>query len=371
MHGFVRLDKKTKNLAKRLKTGEIAVIDHLDIDRVSAESLIAAQVKAVINAKPSLSGRYPNQGPYLLVKEGIKLLDNVGPGVFTQLQEGDLVTLADNRIYKEGQLVAEGELLTLEVIKARMEQAKASIGQELEKFATNTLDYLKAEKELVHHELKLPPLKTRIKGRHALVVVRGYDYKEDLKILRSYIREMRPVLIAVDGGADALLEEKLKPDIIVGDMDSVTDNALTCGAELICHAYENGSAPGKERLDKLGVPYHLGQLKGTSEDLALLLAYEQGAELIVAVGTHNHLVEFLDKGRQGMASTFLVRLKVGDRLVDAKGVNQLYRETAKMSHLVFLIMAALTTVSAIMLKTPALRLYLSTVLIKLKTLLGA
>lgn len=368
--GRVLLDKKTKSLTKRAKPGDIAVIDHLDIDRVSAESLIACQVKAVVNAQLSNSGRYPNLGPYLLVKKGIVLLDNVGSQIFEQLREGDEVTLVENKIYKDGQLLAEGELLTVAKIKEKMRLAKETIGQELEKFAVNTLDYLREEKDIIYQELQLPELKTQIKGGHVLVVVRGYDYQEDLKILHSYIKDMKPVLIAVDGGADALLALKLKPHIIVGDMDSITDAALTCGAEIVCHAYEDGRAPGKARLDKLGLSYHLGQLKGTSEDLALLLAYELGAELIVAVGTHNHLIEFLDKGRQGMASTFLVRLKVGDRLVDAKGVNQLYQGRAKISQLLFLIFAALSTISVVLIKTSALRLYLSTLLVKLKLMLG-
>jgi uncharacterized membrane-anchored protein len=298
------------------------------------------------------------------------LLDNVGSQIFDQLKEGDEVNLVENKLYKDGQLLAQGELLTVAKIKEKMQLAKEAIGQELEKFAVNTLDYLREEKDIIYRELQLPQLKTPIKGRHVLVVVRGYDYQEDLKTLHSYIKDMKPVLIGVDGGADALLALKLKPDIIVGDMDSITDAALTCGAEIVCHAYEDGRAPGKARLDKLGLPYHLGQLKGTSEDLALLLAYELGAELIVAVGTHNHLVEFLDKGRQGMASTFLVRLKVGDRLVDAKGVNQLYRGTAKISQLLFLIFAALTTISVVLVKTSSIRLYLSTLLVKLKLVLG-
>jgi len=271
---------------------------------------------------------------------------------------------------KGGRLVARGEALTPRKIQKVMDDARASIGVELEKFAVNTLDYVSRETGTLLGGLALPELETKFGGRHALVVVRGYDFKADLAILRSYIRDMRPVLIGVDGGADALREERFEPDMIVGDMDSVTDEALTSGAELICHAYKDGRAPGKKRIDALGAECKVIELGGTSEDLALLIAYQMGAELIVAVGTHAHLIEFLDKGREGMASTFLTRLKVGDRMVDAKGVNQLYRASPKPSHLLLLIAAALSTLSVVIIKTPLIRVYLSALLIKLKLLFG-
>ncbi len=368
--GRARLDKRTKNLAKRLEPGDIAVVDHEDLDEVSAESLLEKEITAVINASKFSSGRYPNTGPLILAAAGIILIDAVGAGVFDRLEEADQVEIEDGKVYRDGRLVARGEALSVQKIHKIMEASRATIGAELEKFAVNTLDYVSRETRTLLDRLPLPALKTDFAGRHALVVVRGYDYKPDLLALRSYIRDMRPVLIGVDGGADALLEERLSPDMIIGDMDSVTDDALRCGAEVICHAYADGRAPGKERVDALGVECETVELGGTSEDLALLLAYEAGAELIVAVGTHGHLIEFLDKGREGMASTFLTRLKVGDRLVDAKGVNQLYRSSPKPSHLVFLIAAALSTLSVVVLKTPLIRVYLSTLLVKLKLVFG-
>ncbi len=368
--GQVKLDKRTKNLAKRLSEGDIAVVDHVDLDEVSAESLLEKRVGAVINASRFNSGRYPNTGPLLLSAAGISLIDEVGPEIFDRIKEGDHITIEDGKIMKDSRLVARGEALTAKKIQKVMDSARASIGTELERFAVNTLDYVSRESSTLLRGLALPELETKFNGRHALVVVRGYDYKADLVALRSYIREMRPVLIGVDGGADALREERLEPDMVVGDMDSVTDAALTGGAELICHAYTNGSAPGKERIDALGADCKVIELGGTSEDLALLIAYQMGAELIVAVGTHVHLIEFLDKGREGMASTFLTRLKVGDRMVDAKGVNQLYRSSPKPSHLLILIAAALSTLSVVILQTPLIRLYLSTVVIKLKLLVG-
>lgn len=368
--GQARLDMRTKDLVNRLEAGEIAIIDHQDLDQVSAESLLETKIVAVVNASLFNSGRYPNTGPLLLSAAGLILIDNVGQSIFDRVKEGDLLEIDGDQVLKEGKLVARGQSLDAVQIQTVMDKARASIGNELEKFAINTLDYVRREKDSYLGDMKLPQLDTSFSGRHVLVVVRGHNYKADLMMLRSYIRDKRPVLIGVDGGADALIEERFEPDMIVGDMDSVSDGALTSGAELICHAYKDGRAPGKERLDKLGVDCKLAQASGTSEDIALLLAYQKGAELIVAVGTHGHLIEFLDKGREGMASSFLARLKVGDRLVEAKGVNQLYRGSPQMSHLIVLVFAALTTISVVMLKAPLLRMYLSTVVIKLRLISG-
>ncbi|MCL5292812.1 MAG: putative cytokinetic ring protein SteA, partial [Actinobacteria bacterium] len=218
--------------------------------------------------------------------------------------------------------------------------------------------------------MNVPPTRTNFVGRHALVVVRGYSYKPDLQALRSYIREIKPVLIGVDGGADALLAKGYQPDIIIGDMDSVSDEALRSGAELIVHAFTGGRAPGLERLAKLGLTGSLFEAMGTSEDIALLLAYEKGAELIVAVGTHANLIEFLDKGRGGMASTFLVRLKVGSRLVDAKGVNKLYRRGVKISHLIVLIAAAVAALTTIFFSSPVTRQTMRLLILRVRLIIG-
>ena len=187
----------------------------------------------------------------------------------------------------------------------------------------------------------LPALAVNMKGRHVLIVVRGGDYRADLAHLAAYVREMRPVLVGVDGGADALIERGLRPDVIIGDFDSVSTEALRCGAELVVHAYPGGHAPGGARLDALGLSYASFESPGTSEDVALLLAYQSQAALIVAVGTHGSMVEFLEKGRAGMASTFLVRLLVGQVLVDAKGVSRLYRSRIHKRDLVLFLLAAM------------------------------
>ncbi|MGH2706468.1 MAG: putative cytokinetic ring protein SteA [Actinomycetota bacterium] len=344
IQGIARLDRRTKRLVGRLLPGEIAVIDHEDLDRVAAEALVERKVRAVVNAAESSSGRYPNLGPLLLLTAGIPLIDRAGPDLFRRVREGERLTIDEDRLLVEDEVVAKGVPLTLKDVEARLDQSKREIGAALEAFAENTLEYMRAEKEMLLEAIRLPEIRKDLHGRHVLVVVRGYRYKEDLASLRrGYIAEFRPVLIGVDGGADALLDLGLRPDIIIGDMDSVTTRALSSGAELVVHAYRGGEAPGKDRLDALALPYVTFESPGTSEDVALLLAHEKGAELIVEVGARASLIELLDKGRRGMASTFLVRLRVGPTLVDAKGVSELHRPGPTRLEMLALVLAAAFT----------------------------
>jgi uncharacterized membrane-anchored protein len=356
--GTARLDRRTKNLTKRLRPGDIAVIDHVDIDRVSADSLVACKVAAVVNAAPSISGRYPNLGPGIITDAGIPLLDGVGKEVFATLKEGAEVRLDGDTLYlADGSVAATGTLQTPETIGEAMNEAKAGLSTQLEAFAANTMEYMKRERALLLDGVGVPDVATRIDGRHVLIVVRGYDYKEDLQALRSYIRDYRPVLIGVDGGADALIEAGHMPDMIIGDMDSVSDSVLRSGAEVVVHAYADGRAPGLARVQELGVDAITFPASATSEDIAMLLADEKGASLIVAVGTHATLVEFLDKGRGGMASTFLTRLRLGGKLVDAKGVSRLYRSRISTLTLVVLVLAALVAIGSALAVSTAGQIY--------------
>lgn len=356
--GVARVDRRTKDLVRRLEAGEVAVIDHRDIDRIAAEGLIEAGVAAVVNADASISGRYPNGGPIRIVRAGIPLVDGVGSAAFERVAEGDVLRIVDGDVFQGNELVAQGHQLTADEIEAAMADARSAIGIELERFAVNTLEHIQREARLTFEPVKLPPLTTRFDGRHALVVVRGHDYRSDLAALRSYIREYRPVLIGVDGGADALLERGLKPEIIIGDFDSVSERALATGAELVHHVHLDGRAPGREALVAGGRPYHEFVADGTSEDVAMLLAYEAGAQLIVAVGTHATMVEFLDKGRQGMSSTFLTRLRLGPLLVDAKGVNRLYEGRVRRRDLLLLVGAALLAMLVITIVAEPLHVFL-------------
>lgn len=340
--GVARLDRRTKNLTKRLQPGEIAVIHHSDLDRVSAEALVGTGVSAVVNAVPSVSGRYPNLGPGILLEAGIPLIDGVGEQVFGQIKEGDRVTLDGGQLLDpEGAVLVRGTRVTTDLLEAQLQAARDGLSDQIDAFTENTMRYLREEKELLLEGIGVPEIETAIEGRHVLIVVRGYDYRSDLDALRPYISEYRPLLMGVDGGADALIEAGYRPDIIIGDMDSCSDATLRCGAEIIVHAYRDGRAPGVERVEQLGLAPVIFPALGTSEDAAMLLADSKGARLLVAVGTHASLVEFLDKGRAGMASTFLTRLRVGPKLVDAKGVSRIYRSQIRGAHLVLLVLAGL------------------------------
>lgn len=359
VRGTARVGRRTKDLVKRLQPGEIAVIDHRDLDRVAAESLVASGISAVVNAAPSISGRYPNGGPIRIVRAGIVLLDAVGDEIMDRLRDGDQIEIdTTGRLWRAGQTVARGQLPTVDEILDQMEAARAAIGDELRLFARNTLEFVDREASLTFDPVVIPPLRTELRGRHALVVVRGHDYKNDLAALRPYIKEFRPTLIAVDGGADALLDVGLEPDIIIGDFDSVSERAVRRAPDLVHHVHPDGRAPGREALLEWRVDYQEFVAEGTSEDVAMLLAYEAGATLIVAVGTHATMVEFLDKGRQGMASTFLTRLRLGPMLVDAKGVSQLYESRIRRSDLFLLVGAALLAVVVMGIVSESLQVFL-------------
>jgi uncharacterized membrane-anchored protein len=365
--GPARVDPRTKNLTKRLRPGDVAVINHLDIDRVSAEALVARKPAAVVNAARSISGRYPNLGPEILVAAGIPLLDAVGSEVMT-IKDGTPLRVEGGTLLTDDEVLATGRLLDGDAVQEAMTIARAGLSDEIEAFAENTMEYLRRERELLFDGVGVPDIRTNLDGRHVLIVVRGYHYKEDLDTLRSYIREYKPVLIGVDGGADALIEARHTPDLIVGDMDSVSDDALRCGAEIVVHAYRDGRAPGLERVRDLGVEPVVFPATGTSEDVAMLLADDKGASLIVAVGTHVTLVEFLDKGRSGMASTFLTRLRVGGKLVDAKGVSRLYRSRISSASIVLMLAVGLLALGAALWSTDGGRALLQVLLARLDDL---
>jgi uncharacterized membrane-anchored protein len=368
--GPVRPGRRTKLLVRHLVRGDVALIDHLDIDRVSAEELIAAGAVAVLNCSPSSGGSYPNLGPQLLVEAGIVLVDLPDDSLFDVLSDGDPVVIralpaaarlvdgprpARAEVLRKGELLAQGEVLDLERVCAETELRRREVGEALERFAHNTIDHMREERELLAGRIQLPRFATDFRDRSTLVVVRGVGHQRDLRALRPFIRDMRPVIVAVDGGADALMEEGLTPNMIVGDMDSAGEAALRSGAELVVHSYPDGRAPGRHRLEELGLPFKLVPAPGTSQDVAMLLAAEKGARLIVSVGSQFNLVEFLDRNRKGMSSTFLTRLRIGEILVDAKGVSRLYRPQPGLTPLLVVIAAGLIALIAVVWMSPALR----------------
>jgi len=368
--GHAKLDRRTKDLVRRLSADDIAIIDHTDIDRVSAEELLESGVRVVVNVAPSQSGRFPNPGPLALVRGGVRLIDAPGAELFDHVHEGELLTVRGAGLYRNGTCLATGRVLEEPELERVLGDQRGRVTEALEAFAENTMRYLREEGKLLAEGIDFPPLKTRFRDRHALVVARGPGYKRDLRMVRPYVRDFKPVLIAVDGGADALLEAGYKPDVIVGDMDSVSDHALRSGAELLVHGYLDGPAPGELRAQKLGVTYQIARATGISEDIALLLAYEKGSELIVAVGTHFNLIEFLERNRAGMSSTFITRLKVGEILIDAKGVSRLASRRVGIWPLVLLALGGFGAIAVAILVSPALRHVLEYVALRFRDLLG-
>jgi uncharacterized membrane-anchored protein len=373
--GPVRSGRRTKLLVKHLHRGDVALIDHRDIDRVSAEELIAAGAVAVLNCSPSSSGSYPNLGPQLLVEAGILLVDVADDALFDAFSDGDpLILIARGsvgEVLRRGQLLARGVVLDLARIRMETEARRGEVGEALERFAHNTIEHMREERELLAGRIELPRFATDFRDRSTLVVVRGVGHQRDLRALRPFIRDMRPVIVAVDGGAEALLEEGLTPDMIVGDMDSAGERALRCGAELVVHSYPDGHAPGRDRLEQLGLRFKLVPAPGTSQDIALLIAAEKGARLIVSVGSQFNLVEFLDRNREGMSSTFLTRLRIGEILVDAKGVSRLYRPRPGLTPLLVVIAAGLIAMIAVVWMTPVLHEVANLLWLKLQLALGS
>ena len=371
--GTARVDRRTSGLVRRLRRGDVAVIDHLDLDRAHAQQLVDAGVVAVVNASPFISGRYPNLGPELLAKAGVVMLDDVGPEVFKKVSDGAHVRIDGGQLLRtdrgggrhEQELIAEGYRLDADEIAARMEDARGGLATQLQSFTHNTTEFLRREQDLLLHGQGVPELRTRVRGRPVVVVVRGYDYREDLRKLRRFIREQRPVLVGVDAGADALQMAGHRADIVVVGEEglgqgthateqgqTVTDRALRHSREVVLHTDRGGRTLGSDRLERLGVRSQPLAASGTTEDVALLLADAAGASLIITVGTHATLDEFLDRQRAGLASTFLTRLRVGPKLVDARGVPQLYAGRVRLWHLAVVLLAGLLALGIAIGATP-------------------
>ncbi|MET0558715.1 MAG: putative cytokinetic ring protein SteA [Solirubrobacterales bacterium] len=370
IEGTARLGSRTKHLVKRLRPGDVAVIDHLNIDRIAAEELIDAGVAAVLNAAPSSDGRYPNAGPLMLAHAGIRLVDAPGAGLFELLHDGDRLRIDGGTVKIGEEEVLRGRVLTAPDLERQLEEQRERIDEALAEFAENTVAHVQEETDILTGSIEFPATRASFRDRQVLIVVRGDRHRRDLKALRAYIRDMRPLVVAVDGGANGILEAGMKPDLILGDMDSASDEALGCGAELIVHAYPDGRAPGRERLVELGLPHSVVPAAGTSEDVAMLMAYEKGAELIVSVGAHFNLVEFLDRKRGGMSSTFLTRLRIGEKLVDAKGVSRLYQPASALRPALLFVLAFLVLVTILVITSPALNDVFELFWLKIRIWLG-
>lgn len=343
--GTARAERRQGGLPHRLNAGDIAILDHADLDRRTAMALVDAQVVGVINAAPSISGRFPNLGPEILVSAGIVLIDGVGGQFLRQVKNGTKLRLDRGRIFAGRREIGKGAEQDADSVADRLIEAKAGMSAQLEAFSANTIEFLRRERMLVIDGLGVPELTVSMKDRHVLVLAPGYTHADDLRRLRWYVREYHPVLVAVDSGADTLCRAGYTPSVIVGDPDSIDRRTLTCGAEVVIPAHLDGHAPGLERVQDLGVAAVTFPATGNPEDLALLLADAQDASLVITVGFQATLHEFLDRGRSGSnPSTFLTRLKLGNRLVDGAAVAALRRGPTPAGAIVFLIVAVLMLV---------------------------
>jgi uncharacterized membrane-anchored protein len=350
--GTARLDRRTWSAVKRIRPGDIAVIDHVDIDRGAAEALVDAGVAAVVNIAPSVSGRYPCLGPGLLVDAGVVLVDNVGADAFTAVNDGDVIRVDGDCVYRGDDLVATGVRQTRESVAAALETSRDGLASQLEAFSANAIEHLRREQALLLDGTGVPDVRTSFEDRPVLVVSRAYEFRRDLASLRTYIRENAPVLIGVEGGADALLEAGYRPTMVVGDVSEVSEAALRSGAEIVARAGADGRVVSRDRLERLGLTHTEFATGGTSEDAAILLAHTHGAALIVLAGSHASLVEFIDRGRSGMASSFLTRAAVGPTVVDAKAVAALYRNRVRGWLVLLLVVLSVAMVSAAIFATP-------------------
>lgn len=368
--GTVKKDKKTKRLIYRLKPGDIALLCHEDIDEIAAESLIKAKVKCIINTEKTITGLYPNKGSLMLLKSKIPVYETSDKNIFNIIEDGKIIKIEDSKIYYLNKCIGKCRLINKDEILRLYDLGCKNFNKKLNDFIDNTIIYATKEKSWITNTIDIPEIKTLIKNKHVLVVVRGNGYKDDLKAILGYIKNKKPVLIGVDGGGDALLEFGLVPDIVIGDLDSVSDKCLRLCKEIIVHAYPNGYAPGLKRIRDLGLEAKVFSSVGTSEDIAMLLAYNYDAELIVAVGTHNCMIDFLEKGRKGMGSTFLVRTKIGSKLVDAKGINKLYEEKLNLKYYIYLGLSALLPIYILSMLSLSIKLMLSQIGIRIKSLIG-
>ncbi len=361
--GTARMDRRLGNVLRRSHPGDVAVIDYLDLDRGSAEALLESRVAAGENASPFISGRCPNLGPELLARAGVVLLDQVGQEVFTAIKDGVRVRIHGDTLYVGDAAAVSGRRLHLEDVEKLMDDAREGLTTQLQSLTHNTTEFLRREQDLLLHGRGVPELRTRLAGRPVVVVVRDFEHEDELHSIRSFIKEQHPVLVGVDAGADSLLAAGLRPDLLVlgegglsrpgaVEADVVSDKALTRSREVLLHADSSGRLVGAERLERLGVRAHRIAAGGATEDIALLVADIAGASLIVTVGTHATLDEFLDRHRSGLASTFLTRLRVGPRLVDARSVPPLYAGRVRLWQLAIVLLAGLVALAAAVSTTP-------------------
>jgi uncharacterized membrane-anchored protein len=345
--GTARVDRDIDRLLRRVCPGDIVVLDVLDLDRITADALVDAEIAAVINASPSVSGRYPNLGPEVLLANGVTLIDETGTEVFKKVKDGSRVRLYNGGVYSGDRRLIKGTERTDEEIAALMQEAKSGLVSHLEAFAGNTIEFIRSESPLLIDGIGIPDVDIELRRRHVVVVSDEEDATDDLKRLKPFIKEYQPVLIGVGAGADVLRKAGYRPQLIVGDPSNLSTEVLKSGAQVVLPADADGHAPGLERIQDLGVGAMTFPAAGSPTDLALLLADHHGAALLVTAGHRANIETFFDRTRQhSNPSTFLTRLRVGEKVVDAKAVATLYHNRISGGAIALLILTMLLSVIA-------------------------
>ncbi|MDT5086050.1 MAG: hypothetical protein QOJ61_3093 [Mycobacterium sp.] len=343
--GTARVDRDIDRLLRRVCPGDIVVLDVLDLDRITADALVDAEIAAVVNASPSVSGRYPNLGPEVLVANGVTLIDETGPDVFKKIKDGAKVRLHNGGVYSGDRRLILGTERTDEEIADLMQEAKSGLVSHLEAFAGNTIEFIRSESPLLIDGIGIPDVDVDLRRRHVVVVADEDDATEDLKRLKPFIKEYQPVLIGVGAGADVFRKAGYRPQLIVGDPSTLSTEVLKCGAQVVLPADADGHAPGLERIQDLGVGAMTFPAAGSPADLALLLADHHGAALLVIAGQRANIETFFDRTRQhSNPSTFLTRLRIGEKVVDAKAVATLYHNRISGGAVALLILTMLIAV---------------------------
>ncbi len=343
--GTARVDRDVDRLLRRVCPGDIVVLDVLDLDRITADALVDAEIAAVVNASPSVSGRYPNLGPEVLVANGVTLIDETGPEVFKKVKDGAKVRLFNGGVYSGDRRLIRGTERTDQEIADLMQEAKSGLVAHLEAFAGNTIEFIRSESPLLIDGIGIPDVDVELRHRHVVVVADEDHAADDLKRLKPFIKEYQPVLIGVGTGAEVLRKAGYRPQLIVGDPNELSAEVLKCGAQVVLPADADGHAPGLERIQDLGVGAMTFPAAGSPTDLALLLADHHGAALLVTAGHSANIETFFDRSRQhSNPSTFLTRLRVGEKVVDAKAVATLYHNRISGGAIALLILTMLISV---------------------------
>ncbi|MEZ0050315.1 putative membrane-anchored protein [Mycobacterium sp. MAA66] len=343
--GTARVDRDIDRLLRRVGPGDIVVLDALDLDRITADALVEAEVAAVVNASASISGRYPNLGPEVLVANGVTLIDETGPDVFKKIKDGAKVRLHNGGVYSGDRRLVLGTERNDQQIHEMMHDAKSGLVAHLEAFAGNTIEFIRSESPLLIDGMGIPDIDVDVNRRHVVVVTDDVDAAEDLKAIKPFIKEYQPVLVGVGTGADTLRKAGYRPALIVGDPEDMSSDVLRSGAQVVLPADADGHAKGLERIQDLGIGAMTFPAAGSATDLALLLVDHHGASLIVTAGHRANIEEFFDRSRQTSApSTFMTRLKVGEKLVDAKAVSTLYRSRVSGGAIALLVLAVMVAV---------------------------